>query len=566
MRSFDSLTAEISSGLRPKIRQEDPLTLHQFTHQFWPVIENRQFVDNWHIGLMCEFLTAITNREIMRGIVNIPPRFMKSTLVNVMWPAWVWGEEEGPRGASEQFFFSSYAGDLVLRDSEKCRNLIGSGPYQLRYGEVFKISRNQNARSYYTNNRTGYRLCTSVGGGGTGKGGDILCIDDPVKIEEADSELVIKAANDWYDQTFSQRKNDPLTTAILLIMQRLVPNDLAGYIIEQDEDGEWVVLRLPNEFEHDFKCYIYFDGSRLRNPVKPLDKLPEWHRDDLDALPRRKPDESLSKSIARFQGDPFVYMEDPRTEDAELLWKHRFTSGSTNAAKRNLRGRYAGQYQQRPTPLTGGAIKEEWFKFWIPKGKEFPQHTVRLSSGSIVFCEQRTLPEGFSDKIQSWDLGFKKTSGSARVSGQVWGRHFHQFFLIDNDTRHMNVMESITSIIRMTRKHPYAYGKLIEDKANGPAVMQMFRGKLAGIIPINPLDSKESRANGISYLIEAGDVYLPHPMIAPWVYDFIAEFTSFPGTYMDQVDAAAQALLRLARQLDDLEEDDIMSISQSTYR
>lgn len=513
---------------------------------------------------MAEFLTAITRREIMRGIINIPPRFMKSSMVNIMWPAWTWGEEEGVRGASEQFLFSSYIIDLTLRDSEKCRKLINSGPYQSRYRDIFQLSRNQNAKGYYTNTRTGYRMCTSVGGGGTGQGGDILCIDDPLKIEEATSDSVVKAANDWYDQTFSQRKNDPLTTAILLIMQRLVPNDLAGYIMETDEDLDWVTLRLPNEFEKEFKSYIYFDGYKLRNPSKPLEKLPEWRQAELDEMPRRLPDESLSEAMQRIDG-MFVYMEDPRKDENELLWKHRFTRHSTEDSKLRLRSRYAGQYQQRPTPLTGGAIKEHWFRFWIPSGKELPPHSVRLEDGSIVFCEQRTLPPGFTDKIQSWDLGFKNVSGSSRVSGQVWARHFQQFYLIDNDTRLLNVKGSITAVIRMTRKHPDAYGKLIEDKANGPAVMQMVRGKISGIIPINPLDSKASRLNGISYLIEAGDVYLPHPLVAPWVTDFISEFISFPGRYTDQVDSAAQALLRLARNLDDLDGDDIMSISQSTY-
>lgn len=567
MRSYGLLAQEIETGLRPRIKQEDPLTLHEFTHRFWPVIENRLFVDNWHIGLMCEFLQAITYREIMRGIINIPPRFMKSTLVNVMWPAWVWGEEVGPRGASEQFFFSSYGSDLVLRDSERCRVLIKSGAYQLKYHDIFDLSRGQNSKSFYTNTRTGYRLCTSVGGAGTGKGGDILCIDDPLKIEEAGSEVIVQAANDWYDVTFSQRKNDPKSTAILLIMQRLVPNDLTGHIITSDESDDWVVLRIPNEFEHDFKCYVFFDGERLRNPVKPLEKLPEYRRKELDTLPRRRPEETLEAARERMNGE-FVYMADPRTEDMELLWKHRFDSKSTTDAKKRLRGKYAGQYQQRPVPLTGGAVKEEWFKFWVPEGDDitkYPPHSLRLEDGTMHFCDQINIPRGFADKIQSWDLGFKAVSGSSRCSGQVWGRWYQRFFLIDNDTRHLNVMGAIKAIIRMTQKHPDAYGKLIEDKANGPAVMQMLRGKLAGMIPINPVDSKEARVNAISYLFEAGDVYLPHPLVCPWVYDFMAEFTSFPGTYTDQVDATAQALLRLALQVQELDDDVPMSITQTSF-
>jgi predicted phage terminase large subunit-like protein len=98
----------------------------------------------------------------------------------------------------------------------------------------------------------------------------------------------------------------------------------------------------------------------------------------------------------------------------------------------------------------------------------------------------------------------------------------------------------------LSAKWPHALAKLIEDKANGPAVIQSLQGRIAGLIPVDPSGTKEARAHAVSPQIEAGNVYLPHPSIAPWVADLLAECAAFPnGTYADQVDTLTQALLRL---------------------
>lgn len=104
---------------------------------------------------------------------------------------------------------------------------------------------------------------------------------------------------------------------------------------------------------------------------------------------------------------------------------------------------------------------------------------------------------------------------------------------------------TVKAVRELSAQWPYTFAKLIEDKANGSAVISMLQHEIAGMIPVNPQGGKMARAAAVSPQVEAGNVYLPHPQIAPWVEEFIEECTAFPnGAHDDQVDAATQALLR----------------------
>jgi predicted phage terminase large subunit-like protein len=118
--------------------------------------------------------------------------------------------------------------------------------------------------------------------------------------------------------------------------------------------------------------------------------------------------------------------------------------------------------------------------------------------------------------------------------------------LLDQVRDRLNLPETMKAIRHLTEKWPNAKAKYVEDKANGPAVIQMLQDEISGLIPVNPEGGKEVRANAVSPLIEAGNVWLPHPSIAPWVNDFIEEATAFPnGKHDDMVDSATQALNKL---------------------
>jgi len=186
---------------------------------------------------------------------------------------------------------------------------------------------------------------------------------------------------------------------------------------------------------------------------------------------------------------------------------------------------WASLYQQRPSPAEGGIFKRNWWQHY------------------------RRLPDKFDEIIQSWDMTFKDTKTADYVVGQVWGRKGANKYLLDQVRDRMDFPATIQAVRTLSAKWPQAKAKLIEDKANGPAVIATLKKEISGLIPVEPQGSKESRAWAVSPEVEAGNVYLPDPSIAPWVHDFVEECAAFPnGANDDQVDAMSQALMRLNKQ------------------
>lgn len=478
-----------SSNLVKVERELARRSLREFVRQAWLVVEpSTPFVPGWHVDAICDHLEAISRGEIRNLLINVPPRHMKSLLVSVFWPAWEW-----IRWPERRWLFSSYSAGLSIRDSVKCRRLIESPWYRSRWGHIFSLTSDQNAKMRFDNDRSGYRLATSVGGTVTGEGGDRIICDDPHKVDEVESDAVRKAAIDWWDIAMSTRVNDPKTSAKVVVMQRCHQQDLSGHLLEQ---GGFEHLCLPAEYE----------GSKY---VTSID------------------------------------FSDPRTEHGELLWPERFGPAEIADMKRSL-GSYAaaGQLQQRPSPAEGGMIKRHWFRFWAPPSSNFPPIVVRFPDGSerpVVAYEIAKVDE----QAQSWDCAFKDLETSDYVVGQVWGRLGCNFLLLDQIRARMDCPATVKAVVELSKRWPHCAAKLIEDKANGSAVIQMLANQIPGILPVNPSGGKIARASAISPLIEAGNVYLPHPQIFPWVTDFIEECAAFPnGAHDDQVDAMTQVLLR----------------------
>ena len=145
--------------------------------------------------------------------------------------------------------------------------------------------------------------------------------------------------------------------------------------------------------------------------------------------------------------------------------------------------------------------------------------------------------------IQSWDLAFKDTKNSSFVVGQVWGQVDAYIVLVDQVRAKMTFPETLQAFRELSAKYPDCQAKLVEDKANGPALIQTLQREIPGIIAVEPDGSKEARAHAVSWLIEAGNVVLPLSSDAPWVDDFIEECAAFPkGAYSDQVDCCTQAV------------------------
>lgn len=430
-------------------------------HQPEPVTE---LIPNWHIDAICEHLEAVTAGEIRRLIINIPPGFMKSLSVCVFWPTWMWIDQPWLR-----MMFASYAESLSMRDSLKCRRLIQSDWYQARWGDRFSLTSDQNVKAYFDNDKSGFRLATSVEGKATGQRAGICIIDDPHKTDEYLSDVKRQRVADWYDNVWAFRKTDPKTAAEVLVMQRLHDSDLTGHVIKH---GGWEVLKLPLEYVPT----TYISG---------------------------------------------IGWEDPRIVEGALLFPELFGENERDEAKVKGSFVYAGQFQQDPVPSEGGAAKRKWWKFYI------------------------VAPAVYDDSLQSWDMAFKDLDTSSYVVGEVWIRVGAQFYLLDQVREHMDFIETCAAMEALTTKWPDVYMKLVEDKANGPAVIVSLQKKIPGIIAEPVHGSKEARAAAVSPLIEAGNVLLPDPDGTPWVNEFIEEWARFPkGQHDDQVDATSQALLR----------------------
>lgn len=208
----------------------------------------------------------------------------------------------------------------------------------------------------------------------------------------------------------------------------------------------------------------------------------------------------------------------------EALWPEH---GYDEAWLRKQRGKigsyaYSGLYQQRPAPQEGGILKRSWFQFY----------DVLPPTGT---------------QVQSWDCTFKDGDNHDFVAGHIWQQTGPNFYLVDRVHDHMGISDTMRSIRTLTAKHRRAWTKLVEDKANGTAVIELLKKEIPGLIPIDPQGGKVVRAQAIAPFAEAGNIFLPNPKNAPWVHDFLEECAAFPnGAHDDDVDAMTQAINYIA--------------------
>lgn len=474
--------------------------LSQFLRQAWRVVEPDPFVEGWHIDAICEHLEAVSRGEIRNLIINIPPRFTKSVTTAVMWPAWEWGPFNQP---STRWLCLSYAASLSLRDSLKCRTLIQSEWYQRRWGSRFKLMGDQNAKERYNNNKNGYRIATSVDGVATGEGGTRLLIDDPHNLKDIHSETMRQSVLEWWDTVMPTRRNDPKRSSIVIIMQRGHHEDLIGHIKEKTEK-EYVWLVLPNEFEPATRC------------ATPVLWTPPGKKDP----------------------EPFV---DPRQKEGELLCPERYGREETEKLKMQLGPwAYAAQCQQRPSPAEGGILKRAWWRYYM------------------------TVPEKFDAIFQSWDMAFKNMKTSDYVSGQVWGVKGANNYLLDRVKMRLSFTETVKAVRRMVERWPDTNALFVEEKANGAAVIDTLQDEIAGIIPINPTETKIARAYAVQPQVEAGNCWLPHISLAPWVEEFVEELANFPNApHDDDVDAFTQFMIERGKRVRHLTIPKLESLTRS---
>lgn len=272
---------------------------------FATVDPGSRYQHNWHIDAIAHQLERVANGENARLVITLPPRSLKSIAASVAFPAWLLGHDPSRRVVAV-----SYAEGLSEKLALDCLRVMEAPWYRACFPAT-RIARGRSARSDFETTRGGGRFSTSVGGTLTGRGGDIILIDDAHKPEDAGSEVRRKAVLDWYRSTLLSRLNDPRTGPIVLIQQRVHEEDLAGMLLEQ---GGWVHLDLPAIAEERVEIDLGRRGKLIRNEGDLLHP---------DRLPR------------------------------QLLERRRMELGSYV---------FAAQYQQRPAPLGGGLVKWDWFR------------------------------------------------------------------------------------------------------------------------------------------------------------------------------------------------------------
>lgn len=210
---------------------------------------------------------------------------------------------------------------------------------------------------------------------------------------------------------------------------------------------------------------------------------------------------------------------DPRQEKGELLFQRRFPENVLKSLEIVL-GLYgtAGQLQQQPVPLGGNIFNRNLWKYYL------------------------ALPE-IEEMIISVDCAFKDFETSDYVAIQVWGRKGSHKFLIYRLKERLGFAGTVAAVRSVKAQFPQTIAVLIEDKANGPAVIETITGEIPGVIAIEPEGGKIARAYAIQPQHEAGNLFLPDPSIAPWVNDYLTELTAFPGAPNDdEADATTQAV------------------------
>ncbi|MEC5149154.1 phage terminase large subunit [Cryobacterium sp. GrIS_2_6] len=266
---------------------------------------------------------------------------------------------------------------------------------------------------------------------------------------------------------------------VIVILTRWHEDDLAGRLLAADDGHLWTVVNIPALADH----------------------KPELGETDLLG---RKPGEWLTSARGR---------------TVEQWQAIQVRAGSRV---------FNSLYQGRPSPDTGNVWQRQWWQ----------RFTEPMWANVNGVCRMEC-----DEMLMSWDMTFKDTKGSDFVVGQVWARKGADVFLVDQVHRRMSFTQTIAAFERLVLKWPQATAKLVEDKANGSAVIDTLKSKIGGIVPITPKESKYSRANAVAPFIEAGNV---HVWAGQWGDEFVDECASFPnGAHDDQVDGASQALYRM---------------------
>jgi predicted phage terminase large subunit-like protein len=529
-------------------------SLYKFLKGAWRYIDASPFTDGWPIEAVAEHLQAVVDGDIKRLIINIPPRCAKSSLTSVAFPAWTWAQprqwDSPTSGPGVQFLHASYAQQLALRDSVKCRRLIDSPWYQERWGDRYRLTGDQNTKTRFDNDQNGSRLSTSVGSALTGEGGSIIVVDDPNAAQEAFSEATIQTTIEWWDSALSTRLNDPKTGAFIVIQQRLSEEDLTGHILSKDV-GEWTHLCLPMRYEwrrHSCTQIGWHDPRGVDAEGTPLV--------DIDADGNRIPASIEAEQILE-------------KREGLLLWPERFGEREVSNLEKDL-GPWtaAGQLQQRPEPKGGGIIKTEWWQPW--ESDEYPLMDLIVASLDTAYT---TKSENDPSALTIWGVftGAKTVYANRYTNrehknkvSETQSALFDEAAMVkfgrDNNAGGapklmlMEAWQGRYELHQLVQRVAHSCRKmkvdrlLIENKAAGHSVGQELK-RLYGYenFAVHMFDPKSqdklSRLYSVEHLFAEGMIYAPNKQWAEMVIQQVSQFPK--GKHDDLVDTVSMALRHL---------------------
>lgn len=442
----------------------------------WPLIDpSNAFLPNWHVDCIAEHLQAVTIGQIQFLVINLPPRNAKSNIVSTLWPAWSWTKRPG-----QKWIFLSYSQSLAQSFSKNRRDLICSDWYQQRWGSIVQIAADQNEKREFMNTARGAMVATSVGGTLTGKGADVIVIDDGIDPERANSKADREAAISFVKGTVSTRLNNKRTGCIIEVSQRTHVQDISGTLLSE---GIYVHLNLPAIAEK--KTIIEFPISK-RVVTREAGDILHPEREDKAILDRQKKQMTVDgKSLRTFQSQ---YQQNPASDEGSMFprscWKfHKIT----------------------PYPI---------WRMWtwdtaMEEGEENDWTVgVYLVFHAAGVCVERVVRA----RLQYPEL--KQT-----VTNEVLAFPCNEL-LVENKVSGMSLAQDLK---KTTDIPVIAYPRKVGDGGE-----RDVRG------------DKVFRASIASPYMQSGRVSLKEGEI--WVPEFIEEFAAFPGMFKDQVDATCQGI------------------------
>jgi len=466
-------------GYRERVRQKLLNDFSSFCRRAWREVEPTTPLSwNWHHELVAEHLMLAYQREEQRLIFCLPPRGLKSKLVSVFFPAWVWAKSPG-----ESFILTSYSDSLSEELHMGRRNLLQSEWYQTTFPNKVQFAADQNRREKFKNTAGGQSVATSVEGVLTGLGADYLLVDDILSPQQSYSDSERMNANRFFDSTLRSRLNEPTRGVIIIVCQRLHEADLVGYLAES-ESGAWVVVNLPMEAEADEEIVFPVSGHVI-------------HRKEGDLLhPQRWPKAWVDK--------------------------HKRTVG---------RVVWSGQFQQRPSPKEGNIIKVS---------------DVMYYGGKDLVTGERDpdLPAEFERRIISVDASFKDKATSDFVCILVIGIIGARRYVLHIVNAHLNLDGTENEIRALHAMFGGVSGILIEDKANGSAVISHLQSEIPGVIAVNPEGGKFARMMAAAPEFEAHNWFFDRT--GAWTNKAVDQLCLFPNAKHDDIaDAVSQAAIWL---------------------